>query len=62
MFIVAFQASNGYLLFGALPESATILLFGTCLIISTMGIRKFLNRQDETNVVEEEENFKGQGK
>lgn len=61
MFIVAFQASNVSLLFGALPESATILIFGTCLIISTMGIRKFLNRQDETNV-EEKEDFKGQGK
>lgn len=61
MFILALQASNVNLLFGALPESATILLFGTCLIVSTIGIRKFLNRNAETNV-EEKENAGGQEK
>lgn len=61
MFILALQASNGYLLFGTLPESATILLFGTCLVVSTIGIRKFLNRQAETHV-EEKENAGGQEK
>lgn len=61
MFTLAFQASNVNLLFGALPESATILLFGTCLIVSTIGIRKFWNRQAETHV-EEKENIGGQEK
>lgn len=55
MFILALQASNANLLFGALPESATILLFGTCLVVSTLGIRKFLNRQDQANVEENKE-------
>lgn len=59
MLILAILASNINLLFGALPESATILLFGTCLIVSTIGIRKFFKRQDETNV---EENTEEKGK
>lgn len=44
---MAFQVTGGNLLFGFLPESAAILLFGVCLIASTIGVRWFLKRQDE---------------
>ena len=47
MLAAAIQISNGNLLFGVLPESLAILLFGVCLIASTAGIRRVLKRQDE---------------
>lgn len=43
---ILLEASNSSLLFGYLPEWAPILIFGTCLIAGTIGLRKFLNYQD----------------
>ena len=43
---ILLQSSNGDLLFGYLTDSATILIFGTCLVVATIGLRKFLKYQD----------------
>lgn len=51
MLILEFQSLSGNLLFGFLPESATVLLFGACLVASTIGIRRwFLKRHEQENV------------
>ena len=39
----------GNLLFGFLPEPATVLFFGVFMVASTIGLRRFLKPQKPTN-------------
>jgi len=43
------DVTNKYLLFGVLPESLGLLLFGIGLIVFAIGLRWFFNRNEETD-------------
>jgi hypothetical protein len=42
------EAPNGNVFFGFISETSAILIFGICLILSTIGLRWFWKKNDET--------------
>jgi hypothetical protein len=45
------EITNGNLL-GVVPESLALLMFGVSLIVFTVGIRRILDRKEETKQLE----------
>lgn len=43
------DSTNGSLFWGQFSETQTVLIFGLCLIVLTIGIRWFLKKPEQTN-------------
>ncbi len=52
MLVILFDATNGNLLLGFLPESLGLLIFGVALVTFAVGLRRIFNRRDERQATE----------
>ena len=46
MFILFFEVASAHLLFGFIPESLGLLLFGVGLIVFAVSMRRIFNRNE----------------
>jgi hypothetical protein len=46
------EITNGNLLLGVVPESLALLMFGVSLIVFTVGVRRILDRKEDTKKLE----------
>ena len=53
MLAILFDATNGNLLLGFMPESLGLLIFGVAMILFAVGLRRILTKNDERRAVEE---------
>lgn len=50
--VILFDATNGNLLLGFIPESLGLLIFGVVLVTFAVGLRRIFNRKDERQAIE----------
>jgi hypothetical protein len=50
MFLLFLEVTNKNLLFGSMPESLGLLLFGVALIAFAVSLRRIFNRKELTQV------------
>lgn len=55
MLVILFDATNGNLLLGFMPESLGLLIFGVVLVIFAVGLRRMFDRKDERQAIEKSE-------
>lgn len=55
MLVILFDATNGNLLLGFMPEALGLLIFGVVLVTFAVGLRRMFDRKDERRAVEKSE-------
>ncbi len=53
MTAILFDATNGNLLLGFMPESLGLLIFGVAMIFFAVALRRVLDKNDERRAAEE---------